>query len=329
MVTIKNPITVVQGGESPSTPSQWGRLWYYPFTLEFIPQNSDAFNCTATVVDQSLLQQYVSDAGGMGGYVYNTFEIMMETYDGETWNVSTSEGWGPDEYSTEDLESSLGVSVTITDPNDTSANFYIRYAPNINTSGTPLMMELAQGGYTALGTLQFYRGYGIELFDNLVIPYDAIYKFEFGTQPTSTPDYFLSSYSNLAELDNSNWNVTTIGSVFMAGCKNYNQPIILDGVTTIGNNFLAQCDALSSDITLPSTITSIGANFMSYCNNFTGNLICETSTAPTDNGSLSTFSSTSPIYATGVTLTGTYAQTWKNALPDRNVSPYRKLIVGS
>ena len=49
----------------------------------------------------------------------------------------------------------------------------------------------------------------------------------------------------------------------------------------------------------------------------------------TDQYILSTTDSTGAMYTTGVTLTGTYASDLKTALPDRDSSPYRKLIVGS
>ena len=73
---------------------------------------------------------------------------------------------------------------------------------------------------------------------------------------------------------------------------------------------------------------------MYECNNFVGPLVCNcpATSLPTtgsNNEMLATNSNTSPMYTTGVTLTGTYASDWKTALPDRDSSPYRKLIVGS
>ena len=79
--------------------------------------------------------------------------------------------------------------------------------------------------------------------------------------------------------------------------------------------------------------TNPGTDFMSRCNKFVGPLTCNgpvpSSMIPIDNSCLSTNSSNAVMYTTGVTLTGTYAQAWTDALPDRTSSPYRKLIVGS
>lgn len=158
-------------------------------------------------------------------------------------------------------------------------------------------------------------------------------------------------------------NVAYIGANFMANCSAFNQPISLPKVNDIGNYFMQNCTSFNSAITInddveviadrfmigcssfaqsfsiPSGLISTnavtsnpGQRFMQNCSNFTGPLVCNfsvTSKFPTDNYTLSTTFSSGPIYATGVTLTGPYAQAWKNALPDRTSSPYRKLVVGS
>ena len=48
---------------------------------------------------------------------------------------------------------------------------------------------------------------------------------------------------------------------------------------------------------------------------------------PVKNKSFATTDNTAAAYTTGVTLTGTTAQAWKNFLPDSTSSPYRKITV--
>lgn len=135
-----------------------------------------------------------------------------------------------------------------------------------------------------------------------------------------------------------NGSSVTIGNYFLSSCTSFNSELDLTGVTRIGNIFMNGCSSFAQDLTIPSSVTRIGAdtnapNFMSNCNNFTGILTCETENYPTGssgsstNSVLSTTSSSAPMYASGVRLSGTYAQTWKDAFPDRSSSPRRKLIV--
>lgn len=134
-------------------------------------------------------------------------------------------------------------------------------------------------------------------------------------------------------------NIEYIDSGFLNGCSSFNSTITLnDGLRVIGNNFLFGCNSFAQTFTIPSGIENLGAGynpgtgFMRQCNAFTGPLVCNgpvSAVLPNDNNTLSTTVSTAAIYTTGVTLTGTYAQAWKDALPDRTSSPYRKLIVGS
>ena len=134
--------------------------------------------------------------------------------------------------------------------------------------------------------------------------------------------------------------VDNIGSYFMQNCTLFNSAITLnDNTEVIGDRFMIGCSSFAQPFSIPSGLISTnavtnnpGQRFMQNCNNFTGPLVCNFSVSskfPTDNYVLSTTNSSSPVYATGVTLTGPYAEAWKTALPDRTSSPYRKLIVGS
>lgn len=135
-------------------------------------------------------------------------------------------------------------------------------------------------------------------------------------------------------------NIEHIGSNFLGGCSSFNSLVTLnDSLRVIDSNFMYGCTNFAQTLTIPAGLENIGAtanpgaSFMRNCNAFTGPLVCngpvDVFSIPTDNNTLSTTSSSAAMYTTGVTLTGPYAQAWKNAVPDRATSPYRKLILGS
>ena len=127
-------------------------------------------------------------------------------------------------------------------------------------------------------------------------------------------------------------NVDRIGSYFLDGCSAFNSSITLnDNMKTIGLRFMNTCSKFAQPLSIPSGLEQpIQTRFMYNCKSFTGPLACNSSLMPaTDQYILSTTDSAGAMYATGVTLTGTYASDLKTALPDRDSSPYRKLIVGS
>lgn len=129
--------------------------------------------------------------------------------------------------------------------------------------------------------------------------------------------------------------LTTIDNSFMQYCSNFNQPLILPTANPliIGYAFLRNCDGFNQPLTLPANITSINANwFMFATSNFLAPLKVEcpiSVLSDTDREwALSATIKGTPDLTTGHTLTGTYASSWKSALPNRTSSPYRKLILG-
>jgi hypothetical protein len=134
-------------------------------------------------------------------------------------------------------------------------------------------------------------------------------------------------------------NIEYIGSNFLQSCSNFNSVVTLnDNTRIIDTNFMYGCTSFAQTFTIPSGLENLGSSFnpsngfMRNCNAFTGPLVCNgpvNAVIPNDNNTLSTTSSSAAMYTTGVTLTGPYAQAWKNRLSDRATSPYRKLIVGS
>ncbi len=176
--------------------------------------------------------------------------------------------------------------------------------------------------------------------------------FEFGTKIVNIPDYFLNDCPNLTEISYE-WMLESIGNNFLVGSAtnaNFNQPLYLLKCKTIGNNFLYSqynfnsqvlipvVQTLGSDfmcypgvglyaptynapLTVPSSVTSIGTGFMREIGSFTGPLTveCPASVLPADSSYvLATGMASSPMIRTGVTMKGTYAQAWMNALPNNS-----------
>lgn len=135
--------------------------------------------------------------------------------------------------------------------------------------------------------------------------------------------------------------IERIEDYFMSNCSGFNSSVTLnDNCRIIGQRFLIDCVSFSQSITIPSGLvtsnivsTNPSQRFMNGCYNFTGPLVCngpvDSTKINSDQYTLATSNASGAMYTTGVTLTGPYAQAWKNALADRTTSPYRKLIVAS
>lgn len=95
---------------------------------------------------------------------------------------------------------------------------------------------------------------------------------------------------------------------------------------SIGDSFMRQCYSFNQPLTIPSGVTSIGTYFMYNCYALT--LISyEPDVYPTDNNALSqTANSKTSANGTGIKIIGANAAGLKEALPDRTVSPFRKLV---
>ena len=133
--------------------------------------------------------------------------------------------------------------------------------------------------------------------------------------------------------------LTSIDAYFMYNDIRFNSVLTLSNtLASIGANFMSGCTAFAQTLELPSTLASIGTYFMNSCDNFVGPLVleCKSNTEypipPSDQNSLSTTNKSKAIYATGVTLqkggtgVGYPVERWKNSLPNRTSSPYRKLL---
>lgn len=143
------------------------------------------------------------------------------------------------------------------------------------------------------------------------VPKNDITRIEWGSKPTSIPDFRLGNFSGLKTVSD-----------------------IPSNIVTIGSSFLANCSSLNCDITFPASITYIGYSLIYYCPNFTGTLTfnCPASVLDTyTNNSIAEENKTAPMITQGVHVKGTYAQAWMDLLPN-NLSgpqtPFRHLILG-
>ena len=82
---------------------------------------------------------------------------------------------------------------------------------------------------------------------------------------------------------------------------------------------------------LPQTLTSIGENFLGGVNKMSsyvnvGNLSADI--AVNSPNSFSAISTSSPAFATGISIKGAKRSEWLDYFPNSDVSPYRKLLDG-
>ncbi len=146
----------------------------------------------------------------------------------------------------------------------------------------------------------------------------------------SIGDYFMSNCLAFNSPISLGTTLKSIGSGFLSGCGQFNKSISFpSSLTSIGNNFMASCVQMAQPLTIPATITSIGTGFMRGVAAFIGPLTVGSSAAPADMYTLTSTYSAATSYTKGITLAGVQAELWKSKLPDRNTTPFRKLIVAS
>jgi hypothetical protein len=124
--------------------------------------------------------------------------------------------------------------------------------------------------------------------------------------------------------------VTTIVSNFLQNATAFNQPLtISNNVTTIGASFLSGANFFNQPLTIPSSVTSIGISFLLNTYSLT-RLIYNTTTMPaTSNNNLSqNINTKTSSTGTGIAVNcdPLVSVPFKIALPDRTVSPFRKLV---
>lgn len=103
--------------------------------------------------------------------------------------------------------------------------------------------------------------------NSTVIPIACIKSYEFGTVPTTIPNYFLVA-SSVESVDMSHANITTIGDGFLCDCGYFNSNVDLTGVTSVGTNFLSKCVLFNGTLGDMSSLTAIGTRFLYNCQVF-------------------------------------------------------------
>lgn len=127
--------------------------------------------------------------------------------------------------------------------------------------------------------------------------------------------------------------VTSVGESFLAWNDTFNSPIDLGVLQSVGTAFMINMTAFDKDLTLPSTLAVDGTkdSFMYGFESMTHTITIEAPFPSNFNPSYDewwlTVNTAGTAYTSGLKITGTYAQDWKTALPDRTSSPYRKLVV--
>lgn len=149
---------------------------------------------------------------------------------------------------------------------------------------------------------------------------------------------FLSSATSFNQpIDfSANTLLTQIPASFLSSCTSFNSAITLPSqLKRINDSFLSSCSNFNQPITIPASVTYVGPSFMSNEISFLGPLTLLTTAHPIDASSLTLYTSMDtafPPSILGVKLTGSGAQTWKDALPDftyESDGAQRKLVVES
>lgn len=114
---------------------------------------------------------------------------------------------------------------------------------------------------------------------------------------------------------------------FMNDCSAFNSQILMPELHSVGQNFLGDCSSFAQPFTFVDKIASGGRNIMANCSRLTSLTInCDPSVLTDSAYSFSTADVNAPAYTTGVTISGTYASEFKTRFPNRDATPYRKLI---
>lgn len=155
-----------------------------------------------------------------------------------------------------------------------------------------------------------------------------------GTIRTSRGDIFIYSSQEISyfEIIN-NPSINYLEERFLSSFTNISVPIIIpEGIITIKNNFLFANSSFNQNISLPNSLSSIEERFLFNCTHYTSTINfnnLNASILPSDKSNVlnQNFGPDVPAYEEGIKIKGNNIQSIKNALPDSDVAPYRKLII--
>ena len=156
-----------------------------------------------------------------------------------------------------------------------------------------------------------------------------------GTIRTSIGDKFIYTTQEISyfEIIN-NPSINYLKEMFLSTFSNISVPIIIpEGIITINDNFLFANTTFNQNISLPNSLTTIQGSFLFNCPNYISTINFNNlndSILPLDKSRVLTFNNYGPdvpAYQEGIKIKGNNIQSIKNALPDSDDIPYRKLII--
>lgn len=220
-------------------------------------------------------------------------------------------------FNPEDYKAGFGALI-IRSQTDTNYNQISGVYPILTQAHWNQVLNLYDSGSETFAGITTPFGY------TLVVKTADVAGYILGDNCTNLPNDAFHFSSNMNALFRTEV-VETIGDYVLANTGITLTPLRFERLESIGQNFCSNAYNLNTTVYLPPSVEQVGEGFMEGCNHFIGPLIVDTAHPPTDNRSLSTATNTMAIYKTGVTVQGTEASTWKNALPNRTSYPLRRL----
>lgn len=256
------------GGDEPELPAtQWGRVWYWNTKQGWwlSEMGMEPYGCTLNDVDDDKLNAYIL-TNPLRNFdpEWGSIDFNYDYFSGQGGYRWFSDSFETRFYgTTAELKSILGIDVTL-NQGASMANFSLGQTTKPDYSKVYMEELQSEAEY-----LSFFGSTTTPVANGKTLSRMGIKKFEFGTEPTSVSNHFLSQCKNLQALDLTHASFTTIGNNFCYQCEKLNSPIRLpESVTTIGVYFLANCSNFNSELYLGDSLTSIGNGFMSTTKKF-------------------------------------------------------------
>lgn len=306
---------------------EWGVLYYYSGFSQTSWANNGSTNITINSIDEGGLANFVEQRL----YYPSGQDVQLDAWywmDNGTLRCSWQSNNGWQQFTAMELQSQFGIDVSLIDTN-TNGELRLNYAAaKVDKTSQINSVELSsQSEYENLGTSNNTFATIITIGSDTIM-WGAIHKFVFGTNPTTTPNYFLG-YSGVEEIDMSKaemssignnflyfcssldiltdfpGSVTTIGSGFLSSCSAFNYSLDLSSVETLSGSFLANCSQFTSRILLPA-VTSVGEYFMFNCSRYNSSIELPSATSIGNNFMRGCSKFNSTISIPEATTIGTY-----------------------
>lgn len=275
---------------------EYGQIGLYRWSEGIEKTTED--NCTVTNMDSAkfaaFIEQYPAMSMGETRYMFNYQENWQAGDGSYAWNYYWEQGelW----IAPEDMASTTGITVTVTDP---SMGYAMLECQNVLTVDTSAVYQTV--------TLQSQLELESLIIDNagedatrwtvngVTFPPAAVASIVTGAKITSFPEQWLNQCRNMVSVDISNstlvtslpqgflssseslstfgWNpnITTVGDNFLYGCSKFNQSLNFSKLTSIGGWFLGGCTSYNQPTSLPG-ITIVGGYFMAANSSFNSTL---------------------------------------------------------